>query len=103
MASETAKGKYDRDSIFNDMTRILENLTSDWDTSHEGAIKPDTRLIADLGFESIDVVQLVVAIEENYQRRDLPFMELLMENGRYVDDLKVGQAVDFLEKHLNTR
>ncbi len=98
MASGVA---FEKDAIFNDMTKILENLTSDWDTAHEGSITPETRLIADLGFESIDVVQLVVAIEEHYQRRDLPFMELLMENGRYVDDLKVADAVHFLNKHLN--
>jgi acyl carrier protein len=101
MSGDVSNKKFGRDAIFQDMTKILQNMTADWDTDHEGGIQPKTRLINDLGFESIDVVQLVVAIEEHYQRRDLPFMELLMENGRYVDDLQVGDAVDFLEKHLN--
>jgi acyl carrier protein len=103
MSGETNGVKLDRETIFRDMVQILENMTSDWDTSHEGEIRPETRLIADLGFESIDVVQLVVDIEERYQRRDLPFEKLLMENDRYVDELQVGKAVDFLVTHLNQR
>ena len=51
-------------------------------------------------FESIDVVQLVVALEEHYQRRDFPFEELLLNEGRYVDEIYVRDVVQFLHKHL---
>lgn len=91
----------DRQAIVQDLVQILESMTADWDMEFGGGISDDTMLIADLGFESIDVVQLVVALEEHYQRRDLPFGELLMEEGRYVTDLRVGAAVDFLVKFLN--
>ena len=47
----------------------------------------------------IDVVHLVVAIETQFKRRDLPFEELLMADDRYVDELTLRQIVDFLEKH----
>ena len=87
--------------LFQDLVRVLEDMTSDWDSEFSGGITPETRLIADLGFESIDVVQLIVAIEERFQKRDMKFEELLMENGRYVDELRVGQVVDFLAKQLN--
>jgi acyl carrier protein len=96
-----AAGTLSKGAIFNDMVGILKNMTSDWDTGYEGEIIADTRVIGDLGFESIDVVQLVVAIEEHYQRRDLPFERLLMEDGHYVDEVKVGKVVDFLAENLN--
>lgn len=88
-----------RPTTFAATVAIINDMTSDWDTGFEGGVGPETRLIADLGFESIDVVQLVVAIEERFQRRDLPFEELLMEDGRYVDELRVGAIADFLAKH----
>lgn len=101
MAGETSSVKYDRETVLQDLVGILQDMTSDWDTEFDGGIRPETRLIADLGFESIDVVQFVVAVEERYQRRELPFEEILMADGRYVDEVRVGDAVDFLVRHLN--
>lgn len=97
----SAAGVLNKETIFHDLVGILKNMTSDWDTGYEGAITAATRVIGDLGFESIDVVQLVVAIEEHYQRRNLPFERLLMEDGHYVDELTVGKVVDFLAENLN--
>jgi len=90
-----------RDKILRELSEILKDMTSDWDIGYDGGIGPDTRLIADLEFESIDVVQLIVAIEERFQRRDLPFEKLLMKDGRYVDEILVSDAVNFLCQHLN--
>jgi len=85
--------------ILGEVVRILEDITRDWDLEFEGGIGPQTHLIADLAFESIDVVQLVVALEERFGRRDLPFQEVLMAEGRYVDDLTVAQLTEFLHAH----
>ncbi|MCU0289998.1 MAG: acyl carrier protein, partial [Acidobacteria bacterium] len=74
----------------------------DWDMDFEGDISPDTKLIGDLAFESIDVVQFIVAIEERFKRRGLPFEEFLMKDGRYVDEIWVKDAVNFLYRHLNS-
>jgi len=90
-----------RDAIFQDMVKILADMTGDWDTEFDGPMGPETRLVADLGFESIDIVQLIVAIEERYKRRGFPFEELLMSDGRYVDEIKLGNVVAFLHQHLN--
>jgi acyl carrier protein len=90
-----------REAILQDLISILDNMTSDWDMDLSEAMGPQTKLIADLGFESIDVVQFVVAIEEKFQRRGLPFEELLMSDGRYVDEIRVGDTADFLYTHLN--
>lgn len=83
-----------------ELVAILEDLTSDWDTGFSGSIGLDTRLIADLGFESIDVVHLIVTLEERFQRQDIPFEALLMRGGRYVSDLCVGDLSGFLQTHL---
>lgn len=83
--------------------QILKDLTADWDADYAGEIGPDTLLIADLDFESIDVVELVVSLEGRFARRDLPFEKLLMTDGRYVEDLTVRQVVDFLESELPKR
>ena len=88
------------ETIQKEMVLLLEDMTSDWDTAFQGAVGPETRLIADLAFESIDVVQLIVAIEERFGRKDLPFVELVMQNGRYVDELRVADIVAFLARHL---
>jgi acyl carrier protein len=90
-----------RQSILRTVTEILADITADWDLEFSGGIGPQTMLIADLAFESIDVVELVVALEERFGRRDLPFEELLMVDGRYVDDLSVAQIVDFLLAHVD--
>ncbi|HEU0198473.1 MAG TPA: phosphopantetheine-binding protein, partial [Nevskiaceae bacterium] len=78
-------------AITGQLTALLDDFTQDWDHDFEGAMTRDTRLFADLGFESIDIIQLSVAIEEEITHRKLPFEKLLMRDGRYVDDLSIGQ------------
>jgi acyl carrier protein len=81
------------------LVTLLEDFTQDWDHEFEGRMDRQTRLLADLGFESIDIIQLVVAIEEDITHRKVPFDQLLMKDGRYVDDLSIGQIADFLAQH----
>ena len=90
-----------KDRIQKDLVAILADMTADWDLGLSGPIGPDTKLIADLGFESIDVVQLVVAIEEQFHQRGLPFEEFFMVGGRYVDEIRVSDCVDFLHRNLH--
>ena len=89
----------DRNTLIKDLIALLEDFTQDWDEGPENGVRADSRLLADLGFESIDIIQLVVAIEEHYGRR-FPFDRLLMKDGRYIDDLSVDQLADFLAAQL---
>lgn len=93
-------GKQAVAGVLTGIVAIIEEMTSDWDTSFEGQIGAETRLIQDLEFESIDIVQLTVAIETRFDRRDLPFEELLMAEGRYVDELSLGEVAEFVAKQL---
>ena len=100
MSNATATVKFSRAEIERDLIAILDDMTTDWVLSFTGGVKPDTRLMADLAFESIDVVQLVVAIEGHFQRRKMHFEQLMMVDGRYVQELQVKEIVDFLDKQL---
>lgn len=91
---------FTRDQLEQDLVKILTDMTTDWDLDLDGGISGETRLMADLSFESIDVVQLVVAIEAHVKRRGLHFEKLLMVDGRYVTELQVKQIADFLEQQL---
>lgn len=91
---------HDRDGIFVEIVTILTEMTVDWDMAID-AIELDTDIVADLGFVSVDVIQLIVAIESRFKRRDLEFDKLLMRDGAYVEALFVRDVIDHLHERLN--
>lgn len=93
--------QYQKEVILRDVSDILLGMIGDWESDFSGEIGPETLLVSNLGMESIDVVGLIVAIEEHYQRQDIPFVELVMVNDQYIEDLSVRELVDFLYQHLN--
>ena len=88
------------DELVPRLIELLKDFTQDWDNEFEGEMTRETKLLGDLGFESIDIIQLVVAIEQMVGKRKLPFDKLLMKDGRYVDDLAIGQIADFLAQQV---
>jgi acyl carrier protein len=92
---------HDRDGIFVEIVTILKEMTVDWDMAVGDAIELDTDIIADLGFVSVDVIQLIVAIESRFKRRDLAFDKLLMRDGAYVEALHVRDVIEHLHERLN--
>lgn len=88
------------DDIFNKLGTLLDDFTQDWDKDLDEGYSRDTKLLADLGFESIDIIQFIVAIEEDFGLHKTPFDKLLMKDGRYVDDLTLGQLADFLTAYV---
>lgn len=91
-------GAFSHQTVLSTVTATLESLVQDWDL--DMPVGPGTRLVADLGFESIDLIQMVAALEQEFGRPNLPFAELLIVDGRYIDDLTVGQIADFLAARL---
>jgi acyl carrier protein len=88
------------DDLLKEVVQILSEMIGDWETGYHGPIGSKTTLIKDLTFESIDIAQLGGVLEEHFQQEGLPFEKLLLRGGRYVDDLCIGQIVDFLYEHL---
>ena len=91
----------DRSQVFDDVAALLNELaTTVWDRELPAGITPDTRLIADLGCESIDIVMLIVEVHKLLHRQDFPWDDLLMPGGQYVGDVRAGEIADFLYAHL---
>lgn len=85
-------------SIEDRLRATLADFVADWGVTTP--ITRETKLVEDLEFDSIDVIQLVVEVEKAFGSRKLGFQDLLMVDGRYVDDLTVGQMSDFLMTRL---
>lgn len=81
--------------------KVLEETTQDWDIDFEEGINSATTLIGDLAFESIDVVQFAVALEQALGQKGLPFEKLFIQDGNYVEDMAVTDIVAFLQKEMS--
>lgn len=90
----------DRQAILGKVIQILDDMIRDWDIDCSGEINEKTGLVENLTFASIDIIQFVVALEEGFQRRNLPIEKLLLKDGRYVDEIYVYSIVDFLLENL---
>src|SRR5882762_7483239 len=92
------------ESINQEIIKLLTDMTSDWDIDEEaGAITTSTKLVADLSFESVEIVQLMVQLEQHFGLKNLASEKLLMKDGRQVPDLTVPEISQFLLGELNAR
>ncbi len=87
--------------------QILDVLTGIFRDFHgreySGPIGVETMFFADMGLASIDAVVLGETLESHYGCK-LPFGDLMAELGKKTDrDIKIGELVDFLQRHLNPR
>ncbi|MDP8965647.1 MAG: acyl carrier protein [Cyanobacteriota bacterium] len=85
--------------VQSDIVEILKDMTQEWDMD-VNEIASDTKLVEDLSFASVDIIHLVVSIEEHFKQK-LGFNELLMRDGRYLDDLSVEELSSFVSRKLN--
>jgi acyl carrier protein len=82
--------------LLSELLELMDQLADDWE--YDGPITAETGLFNDLGFESLDLVVLGTAMQEKYGK--MPFAEFLAELGQHhVDDVSVGDLVDFLSQH----
>lgn len=87
-----------QDAIQKDTVALLQSIADDWEYS--GAIGKETRFLADLGFESLDVVILSVEVERHYSQ-SLPFTDFFEEIGkRDIRDISIGEWSDFIFTNL---
>lgn len=82
------------------LVEIISDLIRDWGLALDEGITERTKLVADLEFASVDIIQLCVAIEQHYQQK-IGFQDLLMKDGRYVSDLTVAQIAEFIADKIN--
>ena len=92
--------EWTQQKVLDDLIQVIKETSQDFDSDFSGGITRDTHLGRDLGFESIDIVELSVSIEQHFQRRKMPFQEMFTGKERYFD-LTVGEIADFLYKVLS--
>lgn len=78
---------------------VVDDLVQDWGLDLDGGIGAATRVVADLQFASVDIIQLCVALEQTYERK-FGFQDLLMKDGSYVGDLTLAQFAQFVQSRL---
>ena len=85
-----------RQDVEKKLIAIINDMTSDWELEYSGGIQSQTRLVGDLSFESIEIVQLLVEIESRFEMKNMASERLLMEDGRYVSDLTIAEIAGFI-------
>lgn len=90
--SRVARDNVDRSATVEKVVITLQDLVQDWDI--EEPIGLHTRVVADLDFESVDLIQMVGALEQAFALRGGSLVDMLVAEGRYVDDLTVQQIAD---------
>jgi len=90
----------DKAGIQEKIVSVLNDMTQDWELDLANGLGGDTGLMKDLEFESIDVVQLAVSLEQSFDTKGLPFEQLFMRDGDYVDEIYVREIADFLQENI---
>lgn len=89
------------DNVLEGVSQVITEMVADWDLDQPGGVTATTSLMADLEFESIDIVQLAVSLEQHFEQSGLPFEQLFMRDGDYVEDLTVSEIADFLREQMS--
>ncbi|MGL5083575.1 MAG: hypothetical protein ACRC8A_19000 [Microcoleaceae cyanobacterium] len=76
------------------VVNLIRSLLQEWRMEFND-INPKSRLTSDLNFESIEIINLVVALEKKY-RKTLDYSRLLMQDGHYVEDISIEQLANFV-------
>jgi acyl carrier protein len=84
--------------ILTEVIELMTQLAGDWEYS--GDLTPETRLLRDMGLESLDLVVLGAELQKRYG--NLPFTTFLAELGeRPADerDVTIRELVTFVCRH----
>ena len=78
---------------------IVKNIMKDWGLDAE--VDDGTLLIQDLGFTSMDIIDLIATLETRYQRK-LPYESLVtFADGSYRSELAVKDLAEFIQKNFD--
>lgn len=88
-----------KDEIGAGVIEILKKMTKRRSPGTD-EIGPETRLAEDLDFSSIDIIHLMASIDMKLDRK-LHYDDLVVRDGRYVDDLSVHELVEFVYRNFD--
>lgn len=95
--------RLDQGAALDEVVSVAEHVVSDWDLDLAEPLGPATRLVADLDFDSIDLVCLFVSLEGRHEGTAFRFEELVTVDGEYVEDLTLAQVATFVARRLEER
>ncbi len=95
---ESAERAWTRDQLRTDVLEILRDKSKKLDSNFSGPLTEETRIVGDLDFESVMIVEFCMAVAKHF-RKKLLFQELVFQNGQF-QDFTVGQLLTFLEAQL---
>ncbi len=84
--------------VLSGILALLSEAQGDWE--YTGEIGPQTRFVADLGLESLEIVVLSTMVQQRYGR--LPFPQFFDEIGQrpvHERDLTVAEVAMFVCEH----
>lgn len=81
------------------LIKLIEALMYEQGYDHDEVITADTALVDDLGFSSLDFVQLIVDIEGDLEQK-FGFQALLLKDGSYVKDVTISEISSFISQQL---
>ena len=90
-----------REAILRRLIATVSGMIQDWERDVSAPITGTTLLIADLGYQSLDIVVLTADMSRQLNRRDLPFERLLLVDGRPVSDLSLDTMAGFLWEQVD--
>jgi acyl carrier protein len=93
---ENAERASTRDQLRAEVLEILREKTRKLDSDFSGTLDENTRIVGDLDFESVLIVEFCMAIGKRFQKK-LPFQNLVFKNGKF-QDFTVGELLTFLEE-----
>lgn len=80
------------------VTKQVNNIIESWHL--DAQTSPDTRLVDELGFSSMEFIDLLASIEMELTRK-LPYQSLMVdEMGNYRQELSIGELSAFIFSHL---
>ena len=93
--------RIEQDEVQSRIMQVLDVMLEEWDDELDEPVEPESKLVEDVGFASIDFVQLAVAIEAEFKMK-MGFQTLLMQDGAYVEDLSIAEVSAFVFDKVNS-
>jgi acyl carrier protein len=98
---EYARSDLSLHGVENQLTELVAEIVNGWGYDMPGDTGSATCFVADLGFQSVDFVMLMLAIEAHWDVSGIPFEQLLLvDESRYLDELSIGDLSQFLAEQL---
>lgn len=88
------------DQIEHEVLEVIRQVITDWECSDDFVLSPNTLLVKELDFESIDIVRLVAALEQHFSSPNLPIEKLFLREDSFVDELSVNDVINFVRNSL---